>query len=64
MSCSSASWALQNLCTTLVKALSVSPWLISTLRPSRSSAWMPVVPSYNMAMRLSRAFCSMPHSAM
>ncbi|MNH07702.1 hypothetical protein D3C79_670990 [compost metagenome] len=54
----------QNLCTILVKPLSASPWVIKTLRPSRSSAWMPVVPSYSIEIRLSRTFCSMPHSAM
>ncbi len=33
------SWAWQNLWTILVKPLSASPWVISTLRPSRSRAW-------------------------
>ncbi|MCY1452383.1 hypothetical protein D9M71_692980 [compost metagenome] len=58
------SLAWQNLCTILVKPFSASPWVMRILRPSRSSAWMPVVPSYSMEIRLSRTFCSMPHSAM
>ena len=31
-----------------------APLFSNTLRPSKSSAWMPVVPSYNVAMRASR----------
>ena len=35
-----------------------APPSITTLRPSRSSAWMPCVPSWIMLRRLSRQYCS------
>ena len=35
-----------------------APPSITTLRPSRSSAWMPCVPSWIMFRRLSRQYCS------
>ena len=35
-----------------------APSSITTLRPSRSSAWMPCVPSWIMFRRLSRQYCS------
>lgn len=45
-------------------ASSSPPWSPSSLRRTRSSAWMPLVPSYIWVMRLSRINCSMPHSRM
>ena len=36
--------------------------VVRILRPIKSNAWTPVVPSYCVEMRASRAICSMPHS--